>query len=149
MTRKVILIVARIGLAAVFLWAAYAKLREPWFLFAASIDTLQLLPEPAVLFLARVLPWSELALGLFLLTGIKLRWSATFATGLLLVFFGVMLRSYLAGIQADCGCFGPGEALGPKTLARDGALLAVSAWLTWEAFRPKLLHNQLEVDHQH
>jgi uncharacterized membrane protein YphA (DoxX/SURF4 family) len=132
--RKVVLILARIGLAAVFLWAAYVKLREPWLLFAASIDTLQLLPEPAVLFLARVLPWTELALGILLLTGIKLRWSATFATGLLLVFFGVMLRSYLAGIQADCGCFGPGEALGPATLARDGALLAVSAGLTWRAF---------------
>ena len=147
--RKVVLVVARIGLAAVFLWAAYVKLREPWLLFAMSLDTLQLLPEPAVLFLARVLPWMELALGILLVTGIKLRWSATFATGLLLVFFGVMLRSYLAGIEADCGCFGPGEELGPKTLARDGALLALSAWLTWEAFRPKLLHHQLEVDHQH
>jgi len=147
--RKVVLVVARIGLAAVFLWAAYVKLREPWLLFAMSLDTLQLLPEPAVLFLARVLPWTELALGILLVTGIKLRWSATFATGLLLVFFGVMLRSYLAGIEADCGCFGPGEELGPKTLARDGTLLALSAWLTWEAFRPKLLHHQLEVDHQH
>jgi uncharacterized membrane protein YphA (DoxX/SURF4 family) len=147
--RRVASIVARIGLAAVFLWAAFTKLREPWLLFAASIDTLQLLPEPAVFFVARVLPWAELVLGVVLLTGIKLRWSAAFATGLLLVFFGVMLRSYLAGIQADCGCFGPGEALGPATLARDGALLAVSAWVTWEAFRPKLLHHQLEVDHQH
>jgi uncharacterized membrane protein YphA (DoxX/SURF4 family) len=140
-------------LAAVFLWAAYVKLREPWLLFAASIETLQLLPEPAVLWLARILPWAELALGVVLLTGIKLRWSAAFATGLLMVFFGVMLRSYLAGIEADCGCFGPGEALGPATLARDGALLAVSAWLTWEstwgAFRRGLLHHQLEVDHQH
>jgi uncharacterized membrane protein YphA (DoxX/SURF4 family) len=147
--RKVVLTVARIGLAAVFLWAAYVKLREPWQLFAMSIDTLNLLPEPAVLFLARVLPWTELVLGVVLLTGIKLRWSAVFATGLLLAFFGVMLRTYLAGIEAGCGCFGPGETLGPATLARDAALLAVSAWLTWEGFRPKLLHHQLEVDHQH
>jgi hypothetical protein len=34
----------------------------------------------------------------------------------------------------DCGCFGVGEALGPKTLARDGALLACSITLTVSAF---------------
>lgn len=133
--RRVLVILARLVLAAVFLVAAVIKLRQPWLLFAASIDTMQLLPEPAVLLVARVLPWTELLLGVLLLFGAKMRYAAPVATGLLLIFFSVMVKSYLSGLEIDCGCFGPGEALGPKTLARDGALLAMSAWVTFEAFR--------------
>ena len=135
MTRRVLIVVARLALAAVFLWAAIAKLREPWLLFAANIDSLQLLPEPMVLFVARTLPWAELALGVLLLVGLKLRYVAAAATGLLVTFFGVVLRSYILDVGGDCGCFGPGEALGPATIARDAALLGVSVWLTWESFR--------------
>src|SRR5215475_4170705 len=103
---RILVIVARLVLAGVFLVAAIIKLREPWLLFAASIDTMQLLPEPAVLFVARTLPWTELVLGILLLFGIKMRYIGPFATVLLLIFFGIMLRSYLAGLQIDCGCFG-------------------------------------------
>src|SRR5580692_10012007 len=134
---RILVLVGRIVLAAVFVIAAIAKLRQPWLLFAASIDTMQLLPEPAVLFVARVLPWTELVLGILLLFGIKMRYIAPFATVLLLVFFTVMVKSYLGGLEIDCGCFGPGEALGPKTLARDGALLLLSGWVTFEAFRQR------------
>ena len=134
---RILVLLGRIVLAAVFVIAAIAKLRQPWLLFAASIDTMQLLPEPAVLFVARVLPWTELVLGILLLFGIKMRYIAPFATVLLLVFFTVMVKSYLSGLEIDCGCFGPGEALGPKTLARDGALLLLSGWVTFEAFRQR------------
>jgi len=133
--KRVLVILARLVLAAVFLVAAIVKLRQPWLLFAASIDSWQMLPEPAVLFVARVLPWTELLLGILLLFGIKMRYIGPFATGLLLIFFSLMVKSYVSGLEIDCGCFGPGEALGPKTLARDGALLAISAWVTFEAFR--------------
>ena len=133
--RRVVLIVVRLALAVVFLWAAIAKIREPWLVFAANIDSLHLLPEQGVLFVARTLPWAELVLGIALLLGIQLKYVAPFATALLLAFFAIMLRSYAQGLTVDCGCFGPGEALGPKTLARDGALLALSGWLTFEAVR--------------
>ena len=46
-----------------------------------------------------------------------------------------MVRSYVVGLKIDCGCFGPGEALGPKTLARDGSLLALAIAVTVGAFR--------------
>ena len=34
------------------------------------------------------------------------------------------------GLQIDCGCFGPGEALGPKTLARDFSMLVLAVAVT-------------------
>ena len=38
-------LVLRLLLAAVFLYAAYTKLRQPWLLFAMSIDSYHMLPE--------------------------------------------------------------------------------------------------------
>lgn len=136
MTRYLTL-VGRLVLGVVFLYAAYTKLRQPWLLFAMSIDAYKLLPEWAVLFAARIIPWIELVLGILLLAGFRLRYVATFASGLLLFFFAVMVRSYAKGMGIDCGCFGVGEALGPRTLARDGFLVALSIALAVGAFRRK------------
>jgi hypothetical protein len=57
------------------------------------------------------------------------------ATVILLVFFVLMLRAYGKGMGIDCGCFGVGEALTAKTLARDGSLLAIAILTTVLAFR--------------
>jgi methylamine utilization protein MauE len=47
-----------------------------------------------------------------------------------------MIISYARGLAIDCGCFGPGEALGPKTLLRDASLLALAIALAVLAMRP-------------
>ena len=83
----------------------------------------------------RTLPWGELALGIAILSGVWLRWFATIASLILGFFFILMVRSYAAGLKIDCGCFGPGEALGPKTLLRDGVLLALALAVTIGLFR--------------
>jgi uncharacterized membrane protein YphA (DoxX/SURF4 family) len=133
--RRVVLLVLRLALAVVFLYAAYTKLRQPWLVFAMSIDSYQLLPEWAVLTLARGLPWLELAIGVFLLAGLLLRYVSLAATLLLAGFFAIMAMSYGKGLGIDCGCFGLGDTLGPKTLIRDGALLASAIALTVMSFR--------------
>ena len=127
--------ILRFAMAAVFLYAAYTKLAQSWTLFALSIDSYQMLPAWAVEGIARTLPWTELAIGLLLLSGFLLPWVSAAASLLLTVFFGIMVRSYGKGLTIDCGCFGVGEALGPMTLARDGALLAACVTLTVLAFR--------------
>ena len=43
---------------------------------------------------------------------------------------------YFRGAGIDCGCFGVGEPLSAKTLARDGALLAAAIALVVYARRP-------------
>lgn len=134
--KRWILLAGRLGLAGIFIFAAIAKLRQPWQLFTMTIDSYQMnLPIGTVNFMARVLPWFELALGAALLLGWQLRWFATLSTLVLAAFFGVMLRAYFKGLVIDCGCFGPGEHLGPKTLLRDGSLFVASALVLWGAFR--------------
>ncbi len=111
------------------------KLREPWLMFAMSIDAYQILPEWAALTLGRILPWLELALGLLLATGFGLRYSAASASIMLAGFFAVMVRAYVMGMKIDCACFGLGDVIGPRTLVRDGVLLVLSVGLTILAMR--------------
>lgn len=125
----------RLVLGAVFVYAAYTKLRQSWLLFALSIDSYQLLPQWAVLTLARALPWMELTLGLLLIAGAWLRYASIAAGTILALFFTIMLYQYAIGAGIDCGCFGVGEALSWKTLARDGLLLAGAVVLIRLAWR--------------
>jgi hypothetical protein len=46
-----------------------------------------------------------------------------------------MVRAYIMGMKIDCACFGLGDVIGPRTLARDGLLLVLSVGLTVLALR--------------
>ena len=145
--RKYWLIAGRVVLGAIFLVAAYAKLQpQPgmgWsvgaiktslLMFAMQVDSYQLLSSSAASFVAKTLPFFELSLGLWLISGLFARFSTLLTTLLLAGFFSVMVRTYAMGLEINCGCFGPGEHLGAKTLIRDGSLLALSIVITVLAF---------------
>ena len=132
---RTLILLGRLVLGGVFLYAAYTKLRHPWMIFAMSVNSYHLLPEWAVAVVARTLPWMEAALGALLIIGFGLRYVAAAASAVLRIFFGAMLRSYFIGQGIDCGCFGIGEKLGPRTLVRDALLVLVSLALTAAAFR--------------
>jgi uncharacterized membrane protein YphA (DoxX/SURF4 family) len=129
-----ITLVLRVVLGVIFVYAAWAKLRLPWQLFAMSIDSYQLLPTPLVEILARTLPWFELALGLVLIAGWWLRVTSAMISALLLVFFTLIVRAAIKGQEISCGCFGPGETISWKTMLRDGSMLAASLFVTAMAF---------------
>ena len=129
-----LLLTLRLALGGVFVYAAWVKLREPWLLFAMSIDNYHVLPQWAVTALARLLPWAELALGLLLIVGRFRRIATAGVSALLAVFFTMMVRAYLRGDTIDCGCFGPGEQIGPLTLLRDGSMLAAAVFLAVMSF---------------
>ena len=125
------ILILRLLLGAIFLYAAYSKLKESYTLFAMSIDAYQILPEQGVVAVARTLPWVELALGLWLLIGYRIAPAAITATAILGAFFAIMAFTYGKGAAIDCGCFGLGEATTWKTLLRDGSLVAASGVLAW------------------
>jgi uncharacterized membrane protein YphA (DoxX/SURF4 family) len=121
-----LLLAGRLFLGIVFIYSGYVKVHQPWMLFAISINSYQILPEWAAMLLARSLPWFELALGLLLVWGWMLRWSAASAAVMFAVFLSAMLNAYHKNLDIDCGCFGYGEKLGPLTIARDTSLLAIA-----------------------
>jgi uncharacterized membrane protein YphA (DoxX/SURF4 family) len=127
---RVAALLLRIALSVMFVYAAWLKLRDPWQMFAMSIDSYQLLPMWAVRVVARTLPWLELLLGALLLAGLWLRFSAGATSLLLLGFFVLMIRAWAKHMEINCGCFGPGDIISWKTLLRDGSLLAASLFVT-------------------
>ena len=132
---RAVVLALRVALGAVFVYAAWTKLRQPWELFAMSIDAYKVLPYGAVVLVARTLPWAELLIGLALMAGRWLKVSTAAASLLLLGFFVLMVRTYAKGMRIDCGCFGLGDPISARTLLRDGSLLAGYLFLTWTGFR--------------
>jgi uncharacterized membrane protein YphA (DoxX/SURF4 family) len=148
---RILLLLGRLILAGIFLFAAYAKMKPqaavPWSaasvrtslsMFAMQVDSYQLLPEKYVSLVAHFLPPAELLLGVWLLSGILLRFSSLASTFLIGGFLAVVVRSYAMGLEINCGCFGPGEKLGISTVLRDASLLALSIAVTIGAF---LIHR--------
>jgi uncharacterized membrane protein YphA (DoxX/SURF4 family) len=137
---RILLLFGRLILGGIFIFAAYSKLwpltavKVNLAFFAMQVDSYQLLPPWGVMFVAHMLPWLELALGVFLLIGWLLRLVSTVTSLLLLGFFTVILRSYSAGLEINCGCFGPNEKLDITTIVRDGSMLALSLAVMVGAF---------------
>lgn len=139
-------LILRMVVGAVFVYAAWLKLRDPWAMFAIAIDSYQVLPVWAVELVARTLPWFELLLGLVLMSGVWQRVSTACTSLLLLVFLGLMVRAMAKGMQIECGCFGSGEQISAWTLMRDGGLMAASLFVTWMAFRQAIRRPALPGD---
>jgi uncharacterized membrane protein YphA (DoxX/SURF4 family) len=134
--RNWLLFIGRLAVGGILIYAGYAKIQMPWLQFAAQIEAYKLswLSPDAIVFIAKMLPWFEVALGAALILGFGLRWFGALASALLLFFFLILVRSYALGMDIDCGCFGPGDKLTWKSLVRDGAILAVALGVTWGAF---------------
>ena len=149
---RILLLIGRVVLAAIFLYAAYGKMKPQgnmgWSMgsvrvslsmFAMEVDSYQLLPTWGVNVVAHALPPFELFLGLWLLSGIALRYSSVITTALLAAFFGILIRAYAMGQQISCGCFGPGEQIGPKRLLIESGFFALAVAVTIGAF---LVHRR-------
>jgi len=119
---------SRLALGGLLLWAGLIKVGDQQGMTLA-IDSYQLLPDAMVRPLAAALPWVEVALGLFLILGLFVRFSAI-ATGLLLVAFLVgMALAKARGLAIDCGCFGgggPGQGVSWFDIVRDLVLIGVA-----------------------
>ncbi|MGL6233744.1 MAG: MauE/DoxX family redox-associated membrane protein [Segniliparus sp.] len=142
-------LLARLGLAAVWLYAGFPKLFGDPVQNELAVSAYQLLPDWAVRPVAGIQPGLEVALGVLLLVGLGVRVVA--------VVSAVVLAGYIAGIawvwahgyQIDCGCFSKGgedlsaTGLGyAKDIARDAGFLALALWLavkprSWAALGPR------------
>jgi uncharacterized membrane protein YphA (DoxX/SURF4 family) len=139
---RTLLVLGRVALGIVFVYAAYAKLHfdGAWhfgdyhFFFAMVIDSYKIIPVGAAESMARVMPWLELAVGIWLIAGVGLRWAGLLSSALLVMFIGAMIRAKIQGLEINCGCFGNNEKLGTATLIRDSSLLFLALAVTIGAF---------------
>lgn len=126
--------VLRVILGGVFLVAGALKMPDQ----AAAlrgVRAYQLVPEALVPAVAYGLPAMEVVLGVALLVGLFVRYSALASGLLLVVFMAGIVSAWSRGLSIDCGCFGKGGEVAPSQtqygpeLVRDGLLLLASAFL--------------------
>ncbi|HKR48965.1 MAG TPA: MauE/DoxX family redox-associated membrane protein [Pseudonocardiaceae bacterium] len=127
-------VVARLGLAAVFLVSGALKVVDPTQTRVAVL-AYEVMPPGLVGPVAIGLPLVELALGTLLLAGAFTRWTALASAVLLVVLMTGVVQAWVRGLSIDCGCFGGGGVVAegatryPQELARDVGLLLLALWL--------------------
>ena len=131
-----LLLIGRLALGGIFLFAAYAKMRPlagmPWTIgsikvslamFAMGVHSYPMLPAWAVSPVAHFLPPFELVLGVRLVSGIALRLSSLISTLAICTFITAMASAYARGLSINCGCFGQSsKPVGPKEMMVDGLI---------------------------
>jgi len=145
--RRVVIWVGRLVLGGIITYAGLAKLifpnthLWPWFVlkfsvvmnlasFATQVESYNLLSSQASSLVAHTLPFAEIALGLLLLMGWRLRIWASLVTALMLGFLFAVTRAYLLHMDINCGCFGTPERLTGWTVIRDSALALLALCMT-------------------
>ena len=120
------------ALAALFLWTSLTKLADSGACMKA-IGECGLVWEPLLGLAAWGVIGAELVTAAGL--GLRRRWGAVGAMGLLVVFLGVLGYGIGLGLDIECGCFGAGGESKGLTLQQafglDLVLLAGSGWLWW------------------
>lgn len=121
----VVVLLARLGLTAVFAVAAVAKLADR----ASFVATLERFRVPGRAPVAWAVPLLELAAAGLLLVPASARVGAAAALALLALFTATVAAALRRGDQPDCGCFGAASRapIGPETLVRNAALAAAAA----------------------
>lgn len=115
LNHKIAYIIARFILGGVFIYASIDKISFPKE-FTNIVTNYHLLPPKVAACIAFILPWVEIILGIFLISGIFVRESA-YALSILLIIFMIVLgiRSFYVPFE-DCGCFAKTSILSSSSL---------------------------------
>ncbi len=120
---------AIVGALALILFAAtWHKLSEPE-VFAGALQAYELVPRWAVVPVARLLPLTEIAIGIGMLVPLARQFALLALALLLMVYTAAIGINILRGRrQIDCGCGGEAQTLSWGLVVRN-AVLAVAAVL--------------------
>jgi uncharacterized membrane protein YphA (DoxX/SURF4 family) len=113
----------RLGAAAVWIVAGAAKIPHMQ-AFHVLVQRYGMLPDVLSGPFSYILPFLEVAIGLYLAVGLFVRGTAFAGTLLFAVFLVAQASAWLRGISLDCGCFGTiaETTVGPLTMLRDFGL---------------------------
>jgi uncharacterized membrane protein YphA (DoxX/SURF4 family) len=134
--------ILRVGVGVTLLIAGAGKLKDATAAQAATEAALHVSGTLALVLTAAI-SVLEILIGIHLIVGLMLRWSALAATILCAVFFVFVNYLWATGFTGGCGCFGVfgGGSPGLEETIRDGVLLiaAAATWLTRD-YGPSLDH---------
>lgn len=129
---------ARFFLAIMWIFAGWIKI-DAHMEMTQNIMAYQIFTPDWSDYLARLIGPLELAGGLFLLLGIKLRASGWVSIVVLVLFIIGMLSAWSRGLVIDCGCFSPqpsdeGTNL-IATVLRDVVYIAITLFMIYRPYK--------------
>lgn len=132
------LLIARLILAWAFISAGLPKIQDP-VAFSASIEGYRIIDGSLVVWVAIILPWLELIIGIGLLTPWLRRASTLTMTALLCLFIALHVSAWARGLDINCGCFGESTDSPDYhwLILRNLALLVVTIFVLRAALRNK------------
>jgi uncharacterized membrane protein YphA (DoxX/SURF4 family) len=104
-----IVLIARLVLVAVFLFAALPKIQDP-VAFTGSIEGFRVVSYDFAVWIALLLPWLELVAGFGVLIPQIRRVSALILAVMLIAFIGLHASAWIRDLDISCGCFGVHES---------------------------------------
>ena len=121
------LLLARLIVGGVLVYAGFSKALAPTAEFAAALSNYQIFPTAWLTPMAFAIPWVEIWTGLFLIAGLYTFWAALVASLLFASFLTVLNVAKMHHIDlASCGCFGA-ETFSPAvTLKMDSGLFVLA-----------------------
>jgi len=144
-------LVSRLVLGGILFLAGLSKLGVPETMRQSILAYEIALPSSLVSFMATALPILEVGLGIWLIVGLFIRFSAIVSVVFMAIFTIAITQAWLRGLNIDCGCFGGAqsnslgvailtalgpvgdylghETAGPATIIRDVVLLLMGIHL--------------------
>jgi uncharacterized membrane protein YphA (DoxX/SURF4 family) len=150
--RQAVIWIGRLVLGGIFIYAGYSKIFPPnhnlwpFFIlkfsislnlanFATQVAAFKMLPPWGVDLVAHTLPFTEIALGLLLLIGWRLRIWAPVLTLIMIGFFVAVLRAFLLHMDINCGCFATPQPVNLQKVLEDAALSGLALLMTVFAYK--------------
>jgi uncharacterized membrane protein YphA (DoxX/SURF4 family) len=125
-----VVLVARLILGAVFIYASLDKIAHPAE-FAKAIGNYHIVPFGLENLMALALPWLELIAGVCLIVGVMLDGATLMVVIMNIVFIFAISQALARGISIECGCFSvspeSGDSIGIQTILRDIGYLMLAA----------------------
>ena len=143
--RDVIGLLARLGLAAVWLISGIIKAVDPRTTVVA-VRAYQIFPESLVGIIAGILPFLEIALGVLLVIGLATRLTAVLSAVVLVAFIAGVISAAARGLSIDCGCFGGGGDVAAGQTAYTEEILLDLGFLTLAVYLILRPDTPLSVD---
>ena len=113
-------------LGIIWVLASINKIQDPA-TFARAIDNYHVIPLGMENTIAIFLPWLELVIGLFLISGIMINGASFISSSLLFLFIILIAQAILRGFNIDCGCgLKDGELVGWTKIVENIFLLLAS-----------------------
>lgn len=130
---------ARFGLALMWIYSGVQKVLEPRINMTKTVEGYEIFTPYWSDLIGQVIGPLELAGGLILLLGIKIRWAGGVSIVVLLILIAGLYSAHARGLVIDCGCFDPaaadpesGDLL--RAIWRDVFLIAVTAFMMWRPY---------------